>query len=50
MERNLLKLRIFLIESRYLNEAILLKPTFLEPPTVSTDEEDEDQIERLERI
>lgn len=42
-----MKLRIFLIESRCLNEALLLKPTLIVPPT-NVDEDDEDQIDKLE--
>lgn len=49
MEGNLMKLRIFLIESRCLNEALLLKPTLIVPPT-NVDEDDEDQIDKLESM
>lgn len=44
---NLVKLRYCLIESRCLSEALLLKPTLIvQPPHI--DEDDEDQIEKLE--
>ncbi len=47
MQINLMKLRHHLIESRCLNEGLLLKPTLVaQPPTVA--EDDEDQIEQLE--
>lgn len=47
MQVNLMKLRYHLIESRCLNEALLLKPTLVVQPP-SAGEEDEDQIEQLE--
>lgn len=44
-----MKLRYYLIESRCLNEAVLLKPTLIVQP-VNANDDDEDQIEKLESM
>ena len=47
MLSHLLSLRMFILESRSLSDAILIKPTLVFEPSSKVDE-DEDQIELLE--